>query len=48
MRGIDLPGDILILAGECHANDPVMLMADKPISRDNIRRLQKRFVQVRN
>ena len=46
MRGIELPDDILHASGECHAHDATMLMTDRPLSRESIRKLQKRFIQV--
>lgn len=45
-RGTELPADVLDLAGECHAHDATMLMVDRPLSRADVRRLQKRFIQV--
>jgi len=46
LRGAPLPADVLDLSGECHAHDATMLMVDRPLSRADVRRLQKRFIQV--
>jgi len=46
VRGMELPSDVLHLSGECHAHDATMLMVGCAPSRSDIRRLQKRFVQV--
>lgn len=46
LRGGELPWNILGLAGECQAHDATMLLTDQLLSRRDLRRLQKRFVQV--
>ena len=46
LRGVHLPIDALSLTGECHAHDATMLMVGRPLSRADVRRLQKRFIQV--
>jgi len=46
LRGTELPDDLLSLTGECHAHDATMLMTEQLLPRSEIRRLQKRFIQV--
>ena len=45
-RNAELPSDLLDLSGECQAHEATMLMLDTVPPRAEIRRLQKRFVQV--
>lgn len=46
LRGTELPDDLLSLTSECHAHDATMIMTDQILPRSEIRRLQKRFIQV--
>ncbi|MBQ9951860.1 MAG: hypothetical protein IJO98_06955 [Clostridia bacterium] len=45
-RGTTLPDDLLDLSAECHAHDATMLLVDRVPPRAEVRRLQKRFIQV--
>lgn len=45
-RGMTLPDDLLDLSAECHAHDATMLLVDCALPRAEVRRLQKRFIQV--
>lgn len=45
-RGAALPDDLLDLSGECQANEATMVLLDTVPARAEVRRLQKRFVQL--